>query len=51
MTIPLNVHYRLATRTDLPAIVRLMAEDDLGAQRERLEMSLPGAYYIAFEVR
>lgn len=46
---PLNVRFRLATRTDLPAIVRMLAEDELGAQRERFEMPLPQAYYAAFE--
>jgi len=45
----LNVQYRLATRIDVPAIVRLLAEDDLGSQRERLETPLPGSYYVAFE--
>ena len=49
MTSSLKVQYRLATRTDLPAIVRLLAEDDLGAQRERFKSPLPGAYYAAFE--
>jgi len=49
MTNPLNIQIRLATQTDLPAIVRMLAEDDLGAQRERFEMPLPQAYYDAFE--
>lgn len=49
MSNPLKVQYRLATRTDIPAIVRMLAEDDLGAQRERNEMPLPQAYYDAFE--
>jgi GNAT superfamily N-acetyltransferase len=41
--------YRIATREDLTAIVRLLAEDDLGAQRERFETPLPQSYYVAFE--
>ena len=41
--------YRIATRIDLPAIVGMLAEDDLGAQREHFEMPLPQAYYEAFE--
>lgn len=45
----LNVQYRLATRRDIPAIVRLLAEDNLGAQRERFETPLPAPYYAAFE--
>ena len=49
MSTPLNVQYRLATRTDVPAIVRLLAEDDLGSQREQFTTPLPDAYYAAFE--
>jgi GNAT superfamily N-acetyltransferase len=45
----LNVQFRLAMRTDLPAIVRMLAEDEIGAQRERFETPLPPAYYDAFE--
>lgn len=43
------VAFRLAKRADLPAIVRMLAEDDLGSQRERYEDPLPEAYYAAFE--
>jgi GNAT superfamily N-acetyltransferase len=49
MSNPLKVQYRLATRTDLPAIVRMLAEDELGAQRDRIETPLPQTYYAAFE--
>jgi len=45
----LKVQFRPATRTDLPAIVRMLAEDELGARRERFETPLPQAYYTAFE--
>lgn len=45
----MSTQFRLATREDLPAIVRLLAEDKLGAQRERFETPLPQAYYGAFE--
>lgn len=41
--------FRLATRADLPSIVRMLADDDLGSQRERYESPLPEAYYSAFE--
>lgn len=40
--------FRLARREDIPAIVRLLADDDLGAKRERDETPLPDAYYRAF---
>jgi GNAT superfamily N-acetyltransferase len=44
-----NIRFRLATGTDLPAIVRLLAEDELGSQRERIEEPLPTPYLAAFE--
>ena len=40
---------RLAKREDLPAIVRMLSEDELGSQRERYEDPLPETYYRAFE--
>src|SRR5215216_4390883 len=48
MTRP-NIRFRLAKRADLPSIVRMLADDDLGKQRERYEDPLPQAYYSAFE--
>jgi ribosomal protein S18 acetylase RimI-like enzyme len=44
-----EVTFRLARRSDLPAIVRLLAADELGSQRERYEDPLPQAYHAAFE--
>lgn len=44
-----NILFRLATRDDLPSIVRMLADDDLGSQRERFEDPLPESYYSAFE--
>ena len=44
---PLRIRRALAV--DLPAIVRLLADDPLGAQRERLEDPLPVSYRRAFE--
>ena len=41
--------FREATQADLPEIVRLLAEDPLGKQRERFEEPLPQAYLDAFE--
>ena len=43
-----NVHFRLAKRADLPSIVRMLADDDLGSQRERYDDPLPEAYFAAF---
>ena len=48
MTRP-NIRFRLAKRADLPSIVRMLADDELGSQRERYEDPLPEAYYSAFE--
>jgi GNAT superfamily N-acetyltransferase len=42
------MEFREATETDLPQIVRLLAEDPLGAQRERDEHPLPQGYRDAF---
>jgi ribosomal protein S18 acetylase RimI-like enzyme len=39
---------RRATRDDLPAIVRLLADDPLGAKREKCSAPLPDSYYDAF---
>ena len=41
--------FRPAKREDLPSIVRMLADDDLGSQRERFEDPLPESYYKAFE--
>ena len=38
-----------ATRQDVPDIVRLLANDPLGAKRERYEDPLPSNYYAAFD--
>lgn len=40
---------RLATRDDVPAIVAMLADDPLGAQRERNEDPVPPSYVEAFE--
>lgn len=44
-----SITFRLATRANLPEIVRMLADDDLGRQRERYENPLPDSYYAAFE--
>jgi GNAT superfamily N-acetyltransferase len=46
---PEDVLFRRATRADLPSIVRMLADDDLGSQREQVENPLPASYYSAFE--
>lgn len=44
-----GVVFRPAKRDDLPSIVRMLAEDDLGSQRELFEDPLPSTYFKAFE--
>src|SRR5690625_2033282 len=44
----LIMEFRIANKNDLHSIVRLLAEDELGSQRERFEEPLPAAYYEAF---
>lgn len=44
-----SLHFRLASREDLPAIVAMLADDPIGAQRERYTDPLPETYYQAFE--
>ena len=41
--------FRRASRDDLPAIVRMLADDALGAKREAFVSPLPESYYAAFE--
>ena len=43
------LNFRRATRDDVPAIVRMLAHDPLGARREALVSPLPESYYQAFE--
>ncbi len=44
-----HVTFRRAVREDLPAIVRLLADDPLGARREQFTTPLPEPYYAAFD--
>jgi ribosomal protein S18 acetylase RimI-like enzyme len=39
---------RRTRRDDVPAIIAMLADDHLGAARERLEDPLPASYYDAF---
>ncbi len=45
----MNLKFRQATLEDLPEIVRMLADDFLGATRERFETPLPESYLKAFE--
>ncbi|HEY9405525.1 MAG TPA: GNAT family N-acetyltransferase [Pyrinomonadaceae bacterium] len=45
----LNFSIRRATRDDVPEIVRLLADDPLGSQRENYLNPLPQSYYDAFD--
>ena len=44
----MNLQFRLANAVDLPDIVRMLSDDFLGQQRERLEDPLPEGYFKAF---
>jgi len=43
------IELRVASLKDLPAIVRMLADDFLGKQRERYEDPLPESYVNAFQ--
>lgn len=45
---PDPVTFRPARREDLPTLVAMLADDELGVQRERFEDPLPESYYTAF---
>jgi ribosomal protein S18 acetylase RimI-like enzyme len=44
-----SVTIRRARRDDVETIVRMLADDALGGQRERLENPLPASYFGAFD--
>lgn len=44
------IQFRVATRSDVVAIVALLADDALGRAREQLTEPLPESYYHAFDV-
>jgi ribosomal protein S18 acetylase RimI-like enzyme len=46
---PTPVQLRQASKQDLPAIVGLLADDPLGARREKPDVPLPASYERAFE--
>jgi len=43
------MQFRKATINDLPAIVKMIADDELGEKRENFQNPLPKAYILAFE--
>ena len=45
----MTLQFRPATREDVPAIVRMLADDPLGQLREDYREPLPALYYQAFE--
>lgn len=45
----IDLSFRPATRNDVADIIRLLADDPLGAKRERYEDPLPSNYYDAFK--
>lgn len=45
----MNLRYRLATAADVPIIVRMLADDTLGSQREKSNDTIPGSYIKAFD--
>lgn len=44
-----SLSFRPATRTDVPYIVDILADDPLGALREQNTEPLPASYYSAFD--
>ncbi len=44
-----RVEFRKAQKDDVGVIVEMLADDPLGAKRERFESPLPQSYYDAFE--
>jgi hypothetical protein len=46
----MNIIIRKAIRSDIPLIVRLLADDNIGVTREKYEEPLPQSYYSAFDI-
>ncbi len=49
MVEPKDLHIRRARREDVPAIVRLLADDELGRGREAVDPQSMQPYYAAFD--
>jgi GNAT superfamily N-acetyltransferase len=48
-TRPAKISFRIATRNDVPVIVKMLSNDPLGKKRENLTEPLPHSYYAAFD--
>ncbi|MEQ9422923.1 MAG: GNAT family N-acetyltransferase [Cyclobacteriaceae bacterium] len=46
----MNLTFRKADKNDLPAILEMVANDQLGRSREQFELPLPEPYNKAFEI-
>jgi hypothetical protein len=44
-----EIIFRIATLADLLSIVRMLADDEFGSQRERYKDPIPESYYVGFE--
>lgn len=44
-----GLHFRYATRSDVPDVVRLIADDEIGATRDTYDDPLPEEYLLAFD--
>lgn len=44
-----EIGFRHGTREDLPEIVRMLADDPIGAKRETYAIPLPASYYATFD--
>lgn len=45
----MRLNYRKATKEDIPAIIKMLAQDKLGKLRENYREPLPETYYQAFD--
>src|SRR5688572_24478626 len=44
-----KIIFRVAAYADIPSIIRLLADDELGSLREKFENPIPESYYSAYE--
>ena len=45
----MNLIFRKAKEGDIPKIVKMLADDELGSKREDYKVPLPQTYYAAFQ--
>ena len=45
-----KIIFRVAGHADVPSIIRLLADDELGSLREKYENPIPESYYSAYEL-